>query len=155
VERRGLQQRLIASRQLAQLNEGRQRVAGQVRCLPYMETDEGLFHIRKPRPQGRGFLCPLLLMNLAEMNQPCIVCGKTAEIDRHMIRHGVMTFTGAGGFGSNYDPVSVRRYLVITLCDDCVEFKARTGLVHEVTRTPVPDKLDYAFYDPDSDEYSG
>jgi hypothetical protein len=93
-------------------------------------------------------------MNLIHMNQPCIICGKAAEIDRHMIRHGVMTFDGAGGYGSNYDPVSIRRHLIITLCDACVETKAREGLVQEVTRTPVPDKFDYKLYDPDKDEFT-
>lgn len=71
-----------------------------------------------------------------------------------MIRHGVMEFAGAGGYGSDYDPVSLRRSLIITICDDCVASKARAGLVHEVTRTPVSDKFDYALYDPDSDEFT-
>jgi hypothetical protein len=89
------------------------------------------------------------------MNQACIICGDTPEIDRHMIRHGVMTFKGAGGFGSDYDPVSLRRSLLITVCDKCVAVKAREGLVQEVTRTPAPDKFDYKNYDPDSDEFTG
>lgn len=111
-------------------------------------TNERGERVAKGAPSERTGFPPSTTM----MNQPCIICGKTAEIDRHMIRYNVMLFTSPGGYGSNYDPVSNRRSLVITLCDECVENKARDGFVQEVTRTPVPDKYEYQDYNPDARE---
>lgn len=82
--------------------------------------------------------------------QKCILCRESFTPDKNDIIYGALIFTAEGRYGSAYDPVSVRRFLSVTICDVCVAAKARDGLVNEVSRTPVPDKLSYEFYDPDA-----
>jgi hypothetical protein len=87
------------------------------------------------------------------MTQQCIICQMTPEVDdKSGIVYGALTFIGYGRYGSDYDPVSGRRHLEVTICDGCIASHADQGLVYEVQVTPVPDKRVVEFYDPDSQD---
>lgn len=85
---------------------------------------------------------------------PCFKCGKT--IEEEPLTKGLrnaMPFTSRGGYGSTvYDPVGLRLFLRINICDNCVLEGAAEGTILEGTKIPVPDKITYTLLEVDGEQ---